>query len=63
LLREAIGPLEAAGRQALAACAEGDELRTSLALLRRFTKCEPVNTIALRRRIAGRLLEAERYRV
>jgi hypothetical protein len=45
----------------LAACSEGDALRMNLSILKRFTKCDPVNTIALRRRIAERLLEAERY--
>jgi hypothetical protein len=32
-----------------------------LALLRSMTACEPVNSIALRRKIAGRLLEAGKY--
>ena len=30
-------------------------------VLRRFAKYEPVNAIELRRTIAGRLLDAERY--
>jgi len=30
-------------------------------MLRRFAKYEPVNEIELRRRIAGRLIDAERY--
>ena len=45
----------------LAACSEGDALRMNLAVLRRFTKYEPVNAIALRRKIAGRLLESGKY--
>jgi len=49
------------GRAVLAACSEGDALRTNLAVLKRFTKFEPVDAIAVRRRIAGRLLQAERY--
>jgi len=48
-------------RTVLAGCSEGDSLRTNLVVLRRFAKYEPVNAIALRRSIAGRLLEAERY--
>jgi hypothetical protein len=34
-----------------------------LAVLKRFTKFEPVNAIAARRRIAERLLAAGRYLV
>ena len=36
----------------LAACSEGDTLRTNLVVLRRFGKYEPVDAIALRRKIA-----------
>ncbi|MGA2597421.1 MAG: acyl-CoA dehydrogenase, partial [Bryobacteraceae bacterium] len=60
-VREAMEIVESAGRTVLAASAEGDMLRTNLAVLKRFTKFEPVNAIALRRKLAGRLLEAERY--
>ena len=59
--RDAIGRVEITARAALAGCSEGDALRANLALLRRFTKYEPADTIALRRQIAGRLLEAGRY--
>jgi hypothetical protein len=45
----------------MAACSEGDALRTNLAVLKRFTKYEPVDTIGLRRKIAARLIQAERY--
>jgi alkylation response protein AidB-like acyl-CoA dehydrogenase len=41
-----------AGREALYAFAEGDELRMMLMGLRRFTKIEPYNTMAARRRVA-----------
>jgi alkylation response protein AidB-like acyl-CoA dehydrogenase len=61
LVRDALAHIELTGRTVLAACAEGDNLRTSMAMLRRFAKYEPVNAIELRRRIAGRLLDAERY--
>ena len=60
-LREAIEIVESAARNVLAACSEGDALRTNLAVLKRFTKFEPVNAIAARRRIAARLLAAGRY--
>ncbi len=53
--------IEDAAKTVLAASSEGDALRTNLAFLKRFMKREPVNTIEARRRIAARLLEAERY--
>ncbi|MBK7931430.1 MAG: acyl-CoA dehydrogenase family protein [Bryobacterales bacterium] len=61
--RSAMETVEAAGRNVLAAASEGDALRTNLAILRRFTKFEPVNAIAMRRSIAARLLDANRYLV
>jgi alkylation response protein AidB-like acyl-CoA dehydrogenase len=61
LLRDAMTRIEASARNVLAACAEGDALRTNMAVLRKFAKFEPVNAIALRRSIAGRLLDAGRY--
>jgi alkylation response protein AidB-like acyl-CoA dehydrogenase len=62
-LREAMETVESAARNVLAASSDGDALRTNLAVLKRFTKFEPVNAIALRRKIASRLLEADRYTV
>jgi alkylation response protein AidB-like acyl-CoA dehydrogenase len=44
--------IDAGARQALAAMSDGDTLRTSLAALRRLSKTPPVNTVALRRRLA-----------
>jgi alkylation response protein AidB-like acyl-CoA dehydrogenase len=61
LLRDAMAHIEVTSRTVLAACADGDNLRAHLAVLRRFAKYEPVNAIELRRRIAGRLIDAERY--
>ena len=42
-----------AARNALAAMTDGDTLRTLLAALRRLLKVTPVNTVALRRELAG----------
>jgi alkylation response protein AidB-like acyl-CoA dehydrogenase len=61
LIRDAMAHIETTARTVLAACSEGDNLRANLAVLRRFAKYEPVNAIELRRKIAGRLLDAERY--
>jgi len=63
LLPDAMARIEMFARPVLAACAEGDALRANLAILRRFAKFEPVDSIALRRRIAERLLAAGRYMV
>ncbi len=59
--REAMELIESTARTLLAACSEGDNLRMNLAVLKRFTKFEPVNAIELRRQIAARLLDAGRY--
>ncbi|MCX8112903.1 MAG: acyl-CoA dehydrogenase family protein [Bacteroidia bacterium] len=50
-----------AGRRAILHAAQGDERRLLLMGLKRFTKPMEVDTVALRRRIAERLLQAERY--
>ncbi|MEP6540038.1 MAG: acyl-CoA dehydrogenase family protein [Bryobacteraceae bacterium] len=60
-LREAMEQVESSARTVVAACSEGDSLRMNLAVLKRFTKFEPVNSIELRRGIAKRLLEAGKY--
>jgi alkylation response protein AidB-like acyl-CoA dehydrogenase len=44
--------VDAGARQALAAMSDGDNLRTGLAALRRISKPIPVNTVAIRRRLA-----------
>ena len=62
-LRDAMARVEVSARGVLGACAEGDALRTHMAVLRRFARYEPVDAAALRRRIAGRLLDAGRYLV
>jgi alkylation response protein AidB-like acyl-CoA dehydrogenase len=62
-LRDAIARIELSSRTVLSAFAQGDELRDSLSRLRRYASHDPVNAIALRRKIAGRLLANERYTV
>ncbi len=51
------------GRNVLAQSAEGDELRTMMAGLRRLTKHVPVNRARLHDAIAARLIEAGSYTV
>jgi alkylation response protein AidB-like acyl-CoA dehydrogenase len=60
-LRDAMTRIEGFARPVLAACAEGDTLRSNMAVLRRFARFEPVNSIALRRGIAEHLIAAGNY--
>jgi butyryl-CoA dehydrogenase len=57
----AVERVEAAARKVIVNAAEGDALRTQLAILRRLAKYEPVDTIALGRQIAAHLVAAGRY--
>src|SRR5258706_2023930 len=58
---DAVERIEARAKNTLAGMAEGDEVRTLLAALRRFTKLTPMNTIAARQRIADVLIEANKW--
>ncbi|CAN5336978.1 acyl-CoA dehydrogenase family protein [soil metagenome] len=58
---DAVERIEMNAKNTLAAMSEGDELRTLLAALRRFTKHTPTNTIAARQRIADVLIGANKY--
>jgi alkylation response protein AidB-like acyl-CoA dehydrogenase len=58
---DAAARIEATAKGTLAAMSEGDELRTLLAALRRFTKNTPANTVAARQRIADAMIQANKY--
>jgi len=58
---DAVERIEARAKNTLAAMSEGDELRTLLAALRRFTKLTPMNTVIARQRIANVVIEANKY--
>ena len=60
-LNDAFNRVEGFARQALAAIAEGDTLRTQLSALKKLTRFNPVNTIALRREIADSVIKIGRY--
>jgi alkylation response protein AidB-like acyl-CoA dehydrogenase len=60
-LEGAFNKLEAAAKKVVAAVAEGDMLRTQMAIVRRLAKHEPVNIIALQEKIASRVLETGKY--
>jgi alkylation response protein AidB-like acyl-CoA dehydrogenase len=53
--------VENAAERVLGAVAEGDMLRTQMAIFRRLSKHEPANTIALGRQIAEEMVSAGRY--
>ena len=53
--------IDASAKQALAATVDGDTLRTMLAGLRRLIKVTPVNTAALRRRLADETVARGAY--
>ena len=58
---DAVERIDAHAKNTLGAMCEGDELRTLLAALRRFTKLTPMNTVAARQRIADVLIKANKY--
>jgi alkylation response protein AidB-like acyl-CoA dehydrogenase len=57
----AMDKIEANTRKALAACAEGDMLRTQMAIVRRLFKYEPINSIELRQQVATKVIEQGKY--
>jgi butyryl-CoA dehydrogenase len=60
-LSQAFEKVESAARKVIAAVADGDMLRTQLAILRRLAKYEPFNTVELRQQIAQRMIERGKY--
>jgi butyryl-CoA dehydrogenase len=60
-LTTAMEKVDAAAKKVIAAVAEGDMLRTQLAILRRLAKYEPFNTVELRQQIAQRTIEVGKY--
>jgi alkylation response protein AidB-like acyl-CoA dehydrogenase len=60
-LSQAMDRIEASARKIIADVAEGDMLRTQMAILRRLGKHDPVNTVGLRQEIAEKIIERGRY--
>jgi alkylation response protein AidB-like acyl-CoA dehydrogenase len=58
---DAADRIEVEARRALARIAQGDTLRTQLAVLRRFLRRTPPDVIGLRRQVADRALALNRY--
>ena len=59
--QEAFQHIEQLAKECLAALEEGDTLRTMLSMLRKLTRHTPLNTVSIKRDIANRLIEAEKY--
>jgi len=62
-LTQAMDKIESAAKKVIAAVADGDMLRTQLAILRRLAKYEPFNTIELRQQIAQKMIETGKYTI
>ncbi len=60
---KAMDTIELAARKVIGAVAEGDTLRTQMAIVRRLAKHDPTDTIALRREVAGQLVKAGKYSI
>jgi hypothetical protein len=60
-LRDAMARVEVSARNVIGTCTNGQALGEAMKMLQRFAKYDPVDAIGLRRKIAGRLLDAERY--
>ena len=58
---DAADRISKAGKDGLNRIADGDELRIMHIGLRRFTKVDPFDTIAAKRRIADKMIEESRY--
>ncbi|RYF24758.1 MAG: acyl-CoA dehydrogenase [Flavobacteriales bacterium] len=58
---EAVDGVQKAGKEALWAFGEGDELRMMLVGLRRFTKMEPFNVKQARQNVAQQIIAANKY--
>ena len=61
ILHDGAARVEVSARTVLAACVEGDMLRTQMAVLRRMIKREPADTIGLRRIVGEAVVAANRY--
>lgn len=60
-LSDALERINLSGKHAITAFNDGDMLRIMLMGLKRFTKYEPINTIAARRRVADKVVEENQY--
>ncbi len=60
-LRDAMARIELSARNVLGACSSAGTLRMNMQALRRLAVYDPIDAVSIRRKIAARLLEKERY--
>ncbi len=60
-VQEAFDRVSLIGKNTLAAMEEGDVLRTQLSIHKKLSRYTPINTNALKRKVAARVIEAEKY--
>ena len=60
---EAFQKIEALAKETLAVIESGDMLRMQLSVLKKLTKITPIDSVALKRSIAARVVKNERYTV
>jgi alkylation response protein AidB-like acyl-CoA dehydrogenase len=60
-VHESFDQIESLAKEALASMETGDVLRTQLSVLKKLSRRTPSNTIKLKRQIAKKIIEAEKY--
>ena len=60
-VHEAFDKIEAYAKEALSTMEEGDVLRTQLSILKKLSRRSSVNTVGLKRDIAARVIEGEKF--
>jgi len=60
-VREAFNKIEAHAREALVRMESGDTLRTQLSVLKKLTRQNPIDTVTLKRNIAARVIQSEKF--
>ncbi|TDL50205.1 acyl-CoA dehydrogenase [Paenibacillus dendritiformis] len=62
-VHETLADIERIAKSTLAAMESGDMLRTQLSILKKLTKSSPIDVISIKRDIAARVIQAEKYAV
>ncbi|SDN70267.1 Acyl-CoA dehydrogenase [Paenibacillus sp. yr247] len=62
-IREAFEKVESRAKEALMTMDSGDALRTQLSVLKKLSQVNPLDSLALKRSIAARVIQVERYTI
>lgn len=62
-VHETLADIERIAKSTLAAMESGDMLRTQLSILKKLTKSSPIDAISIKRDIAARVIQTEKYAV